>query len=126
MKYRLSDTAHRRYITFFDTATYLAAAAIYARRNSIAVSGKFATATPGTSWASKLARQRLQKYKLPFPLPAIIGNPFKMKVIMTHKLGTFVGRSIPSGILKAGVIGGKGQSGTYKLDARFKKRRYCI
>ncbi|MCL2893575.1 STM2901 family protein [Brenneria tiliae] len=73
----------------------LAAAAIYAGRNSIAVSGKFATATPGTSWASKLARQRLQKYKLPFPLPTIIGNPFKMKVIMTHKLGTFVGRTIP-------------------------------
>jgi len=33
----------------------------------------------------------------------------------------FVNRTNRSGILKAGVIGGKNQDGNYKLDARFKK-----
>ena len=33
----------------------------------------------------------------------------------------FLNRTNRSGILKGGVIGGKGQSGTYRLDARFKK-----
>lgn len=33
----------------------------------------------------------------------------------------FLNRTNRSGILKAGVIGGKNQDGTYKLDARFKK-----
>lgn len=33
----------------------------------------------------------------------------------------FMNRTNRSGILKAGVIGGKKQEGTYKLDARFKK-----
>ena len=33
----------------------------------------------------------------------------------------FMNRTNRSGILKAGVIGGKNQTGTYKLDARFKK-----
>lgn len=33
----------------------------------------------------------------------------------------FVNRTAHSGILKGGVIGGKAQTGTYKLDARFKK-----
>lgn len=33
----------------------------------------------------------------------------------------FVNRTNRSGILKAGVIGGKAQTGKYKLDARFKK-----
>lgn len=33
----------------------------------------------------------------------------------------FVNRTARSGILKGGVIGGKAQAGTYKLDARFKK-----
>lgn len=32
----------------------------------------------------------------------------------------FMNRTNRSGILKAGVIGGKGQAGTYKLDARYK------
>lgn len=33
----------------------------------------------------------------------------------------FINRTNRSGILKAGVIGGKAQTGKYKLDARFKK-----
>lgn len=73
----------------------MAAAAIYAGQNNIEVSGKLANATPGTSWASKHARMRLQKYRIPFPMPTIVGNPFNMKLIMTRKLGTFVGRAVP-------------------------------
>lgn len=75
----------------------MAAAAIYSGQNNIAVSGKLANATPGTSRASKLARKHLQKYRLPFPLPTYIvaKNPFRIKLIMTQKLGTFVGRTIP-------------------------------
>ncbi|MEY4591146.1 MAG: hypothetical protein RIR18_41 [Pseudomonadota bacterium] len=34
----------------------------------------------------------------------------------------FMNRTNRSGILKAGVIGGKNQAGDYKLDARFKKK----
>jgi DNA adenine methylase len=34
----------------------------------------------------------------------------------------FMNRTNRSGILKAGVIGGKNQEGNYKLDARFKKK----
>lgn len=77
------------------TGNVMAAAAIYAGRNNVAVSGKLANATPGTSWASVQSRRLLQKYRLPFPLPTIVGNPFKMKIIMTKKLGTFVGRTVP-------------------------------
>lgn len=73
----------------------MAAAAVYAGQNNIAVSGKLANATPGTSWASKEARKHLQKYRLPFPLPTIVGSSLKMKIIMTRKLGTFTGRAIP-------------------------------
>ena len=35
----------------------------------------------------------LQKYRLPPPLPTIVGNPFNMKIIMTQKTGTFAGRT---------------------------------
>jgi len=77
------------------TGNVMAAAAIYAGRNNVAVSGKLANATPGTSWASVQSRRLLQKYRLPFPLPTIVGSPFKMKIIMTKKLGTFVGRTVP-------------------------------
>lgn len=37
----------------------------------------------------------------------------------------FVNRTNRSGILMGGVIGGKGQSGTYKLDARFMRDKIC-
>jgi DNA adenine methylase len=37
----------------------------------------------------------------------------------------FMNRTNRSGILKAGVIGGKGQSGEYKLDARFMRVAMC-
>ncbi|MCU5775840.1 hypothetical protein N5923_17640 [Erwiniaceae bacterium BAC15a-03b] len=75
----------------------MAAAAVYSGQNNIAVSGKLANATPGTSRASVFARKHLQKYRLPFPLPTFINTkkPPYIKTIMTHKLGTFVGRTIP-------------------------------
>jgi DNA adenine methylase len=42
--------------------------------------------------------------------------------VAEHGFATlFINRTNRSGILKAGVIGGKHQTGTYKIDARFKK-----
>lgn len=38
----------------------------------------------------------------------------------------FMNRTNRSGILKGGVIGGKAQSGTYKLDARFMRDELCL
>lgn len=38
----------------------------------------------------------------------------------------FMNRTNRSGILKGGVIGGKGQNGTYKLDARFMRDELCL
>lgn len=38
----------------------------------------------------------------------------------------FMNRTNRSGILKGGVIGGKSQSGTYKLDARFMRDQICL
>jgi DNA adenine methylase len=38
----------------------------------------------------------------------------------------FMNRTNRSGILKGGVIGGKAQSGTYKLDARFMRDELCM
>jgi DNA adenine methylase len=38
----------------------------------------------------------------------------------------FMNRTNRSGILKGGVIGGKEQSGTYKLDARFMREELCL
>jgi DNA adenine methylase len=44
------------------------------------------------------------------------------KDVVTKGFATlFLNRTNRSGILKAGVIGGKDQAGSYKLDARFKK-----
>lgn len=38
----------------------------------------------------------------------------------------FMNRTNRSGILKGGVIGGKGQAGNYKIDARFMRHELCI
>jgi DNA adenine methylase len=37
----------------------------------------------------------------------------------------FMNRTNRSGILKGGVIGGKGQAGNYKIDARFMRQELC-
>ncbi|CNI53107.1 STM2901 family protein [Yersinia pekkanenii] len=76
----------------------LAAAAVYSGRNNMTVSGKLANATPGTSRASLTARRHLKGYRLPIRLPTLIGDitrPHKIKTIMTDRLATFVGRTIP-------------------------------
>ncbi|MCT2388239.1 STM2901 family protein [Erwinia pyrifoliae] len=76
----------------------MAAAAVYSGQNTIAVSGKFGKATPGTSFASTYSRKLLRGYMLPFKLPTFIqspSNPFAIKRVMTFKLATFVGRTIP-------------------------------
>ncbi|MBW7983824.1 STM2901 family protein [Enterobacillus tribolii] len=72
-----------------------AAAAIYLGQNNIRVSGKLAGATPGTSRASQIARQQLKGIYMPMRLPTIVGGPSNMKIIMTKKLSTFVGRAVP-------------------------------
>ena len=38
----------------------------------------------------------------------------------------FMNRTNRSGILKGGIIGGKAQSGAYKLDARFMRNELCL
>ncbi|WP_027848209.1 DNA adenine methylase [Marinospirillum minutulum] len=63
--------------------------------------------------------------------PVIIEEWFKWRTILRDENNTnivekgfatlFMNRANRSGILKAGVIGGKEQSGEYKLDARFNK-----
>jgi len=62
------------------------------------VSGKLNGAWKGTSYASVYSRKLLREYRLPFRLPTWIQNPknpLQIKMLMTHKLGTFVGRTIP-------------------------------
>ncbi|GLR08170.1 hypothetical protein COO59_07875 [Mixta theicola] len=64
------------------------------------VSGKFKGATKGTSYASQYSRKILKDTMLPFRLPTWIHsptpvNPFRIKKIMTLRLATFTGRTIP-------------------------------
>lgn len=63
--------------------------------------------------------------------PITIDEWFKWRSVLREELPSsivekgfatlFMNRTNRSGILKAGVIGGKNQSGNYKLDARFRK-----
>jgi hypothetical protein len=73
--------------------------AIVAGLNIASTRGKFAGATPGTSYASKGARKVFGNAKFPWgkELPSIVGGypPHKLKILMTHKVSTFVGRAIP-------------------------------
>lgn len=68
---------------------------IYIGSNSMTVAGKFAGATPGTSVASTYSRRLFRGQMMPMRLPTWIGFPPNVKRIMTRKLGTFVGRTIP-------------------------------
>lgn len=72
-----------------------AVTAIYLGSNSLTVAGKFAGATPGTSVASTYSRQIFRGKMMPVSLPTWIGFPPNVKRIMTQRLGTFVGRTIP-------------------------------
>ena len=52
---------------------------------------------------------------------SILENPKKYSSLDHGFAAFFLNRTNRSGILKAGVIGGKGQTGAYKLDVRFNK-----
>lgn len=68
---------------------------IYLGSNNVTVAGKLAGATPGTSVASIYSRQLFRGRMMPLRLPTWVGYPPRARRIMTQKLGTFVGRSIP-------------------------------
>jgi hypothetical protein len=87
----LVDTA----LDHFGSHDIAALVAALSGLNIISVPGKPSNATPGTSYASKFSRKVFRNKKLPFPLPSMIGYPPNAKMIMTNKLGTFVGRGIP-------------------------------
>ncbi|MFJ5334836.1 DNA adenine methylase [Pectobacterium sp. CHL-2024] len=57
-----------------------------------------------------------------FKCKEIYSNPNKHDLLSLGFSTFFLNRTNRSGILKAGVIGGKEQSGRYKIDARFNKR----
>ncbi|QKJ87835.1 hypothetical protein PMPD1_2898 [Paramixta manurensis] len=83
---------------FTGAKDVFAAAAVYSGQNTIKVSGKFGNSTPGTSYASQYSRKLLRGRMMPIQLPTWIQspvNPFKVKRVMTYKLATFVGRTIP-------------------------------
>ncbi|MGD8108739.1 STM2901 family protein [Pantoea sp. FN0302] len=67
--------------------------------NILSIRGKFANATPGTSFASRGARKVFGNAQFPWglELPSVVGGypPHRLKILMTHKIGTFVGRAIP-------------------------------
>lgn len=52
----------------------------------------------------------------------VIASPAGVDDLTIGFAAFFVNRTSRSGILKGGVIGGKEQNGTYKLDARFNRR----
>lgn len=56
-----------------------------------------------------------------FKWRSILREDYKTSLIEKGFATLFMNRTNRSGILKAGVIGGKNQEGIYKLDARFKK-----
>jgi DNA adenine methylase len=56
-----------------------------------------------------------------FKWRAILRDEYDADLIEKGFATLFMNRTNRSGILKAGVIGGKNQNGTYKLDVRFKK-----
>lgn len=53
---------------------------------------------------------------------AILSNPNSYSLLEVGFSAFFLNRTNRSGILKAGVIGGKKQNSNYKLDARFNKK----
>ncbi|MDH7790745.1 DNA adenine methylase [Ochrobactrum sp. AN78] len=53
---------------------------------------------------------------------AILDNPQEYSRLDHGFAALFLNRTNRSGILKAGIIGGKAQTGAYKIDARFQKK----
>lgn len=79
----------------FGISDIAAVTAIYLGSNNITVAGKLAGATPGTSVASIYSRRLFRGRMMPVRLPTWIGYPPHAKTVMTQRLGTFVGRTIP-------------------------------
>lgn len=72
--------------------------AVVSGRRDIKTRTKPADALDGTSRASKAARRVFgtRKFPLGIKLPTLIGfPPFTLRMHMTRKIGTFVGRAIP-------------------------------
>nr|WP_258576448.1 hypothetical protein [Candidatus Pantoea persica] len=72
--------------------------------NSITVVSKLAGATPEASVASIYSRRLFRGRMIPVRLPTWIGYPPHAKRVMTQRLGTFVGRTIP--LVGWGVLAG--------------------
>jgi len=79
----------------FGITDIAAVTAIYLGSNTLTVAGKFAGATPGTSVVSTYSRKLFRDRMMPMRLPTWIGFPPNVKRVMTMRLGTFVGRTIP-------------------------------
>ncbi|MEC5319678.1 hypothetical protein VSX61_12130 [Brenneria populi subsp. brevivirga] len=103
----------------FGAADILGAIAILSGMNTIDVPGKLSGARPGTSLASRASRRIFSRNKLMLPirLPTIMGYPPNIEVIMTKKLGTFVGRTIP--VLGWTVLAGDIFMITYKTITHY-------
>ncbi len=56
---------------------------------------------------------------------AIVAEPSNFDIVEVGFAAFFLNRTNRSGILSAGVIGGRGQCGSWKLDARFNKQVLC-
>ncbi len=79
----------------FGISDIAAVAGIYSGKNDIPVTGKFTGATPGTSVASLYSRRLFRNRIMPIKLPTWVGFPPDVKRVMTYKLSTFAGRTIP-------------------------------
>ncbi|EFD2105467.1 DNA adenine methylase, partial [Escherichia coli] len=55
----------------------------------------------------------------------VINNYTKYDILSIGFATFFLNRTNRSGILSGGVIGGKEQSGKYKIDARYNKKKLC-
>jgi hypothetical protein len=79
----------------FGISDIAAVTGVYLGSNSVTVAGKLAGATPGISVASIYSRKLFRDRMMPVRLPTWIGYPPHAKRVMTQRLGTFVGRTIP-------------------------------
>lgn len=92
---------------YFGIKDIAAVTAIYSGSNTLTVTGKFAGATSGTSVASLLSRKLFRSTMMPIKLPTWVGFPPNVKRIMTYKLSTFIGRSLPVvgwGIIASDIV----------------------
>jgi hypothetical protein len=94
-----------------------AVTALYLGSNNVTVAGKLAGATPGTSVVSIYSRRLFRGRMMPIRLPTWIGYPPNATKIMTKKLGTFVGRSIP--LVGAVVLVVDASSITFKAVSKY-------